>query len=212
MELTQPIDPDELGQLAEQWGESRREDYVLQADEPFLTSYDKEETTRRRRGEICYVMHQGDPAEGILLHTKAYYPDHAYRLPTGGINSGDGVLDTLTREIHEETGLRVGEDPGFVQIERYLGVAGYQIYHQREKEAYEFATYHFLVRKPEESAIAPQDLTEQVTGWRWTPLAQFPAIAKALEGVGLSEPKWPDWGRFRAISHRFVYNVLIGTL
>lgn len=65
------------------------------------------------------------------------------------------MTETLKREIYEETGFRVGDGPGLVQIERYLGVAAYQIYHQDEEKAYEFATYYFLVRKPEETPIDP---------------------------------------------------------
>jgi hypothetical protein len=69
-------------------------------EHPFLTGDHQLLTANGRRAEICYVMHRGDPAGGVLLHIKTFYPEDAYRLPTGGIHVGEAVLaDAATRDL-----------------------------------------------------------------------------------------------------------------
>lgn len=160
-------------------------------------------TSARRRAEICYVMHRGDPAEGVLLHIKTFYPEGAYRLPTGGVHIGETVLDTLAREIFEETGLTIGAGENDVQVERLLGVLVYDLRHA-VLGATPFATYHFLVRMPPGATLTPQDPDESIGGWLWRPAPELLAVAETLDAVYLRSQQWADWGRFRALSHRFV--------
>ena len=75
--------PEEMAALTEEWGETLREHVVLQVDHPFLSGPQQRLVSNGRRAEICYVMHRGRPADGLLLHIKTIYPEHAYRLPTG---------------------------------------------------------------------------------------------------------------------------------
>ena len=123
MELQRALDAEELPTLLLRWGAPPLRQVALTVDDPFLTGNHQLLTSARRRAEICYVMHQGDPAQGVLLHIKTFYPDGAYRLPTGGILQGEGVVDTLRREIYEETGLTLGDGPNDVHLDRLLGVA-----------------------------------------------------------------------------------------
>ena len=100
----------------------------------------------------------------------------------------------------EETGLRVGEGTDRVEVQRFLGVLAYTLRHPELGDA-PFATYHFLVRMPDGARLAPQDPEESIGGWVWQPAADLNEIADRLERVGA---EWADWGRFRALSHRFV--------
>ena len=151
-------------------------------DAPFLTGKNQMLTNRGRRAEICYVMHQGSPANGLLLHIKTFYPDGAYRLPTGGIQTGELVEDTLVREIYEETGLTVGAGANQAKVERLLGVLAYDLFH-KQLGPVEFATYHFLVRMPEGAELQPQDEEESIGGWQWVPPQQLPDVAAVLANV-----------------------------
>jgi 8-oxo-dGTP pyrophosphatase MutT (NUDIX family) len=198
------IDPAELVKLEGRFGPLPYQEHRLAVDHPFLTGEHQLLVSDGRRAEICYVMHRGDPAAGLLLHIKRFYPPGAYRLPTGGIHQGEAVLATLVREIYEETGLAVGEEPGQVRIERCLGVVRYALAHQTQAQLFDFATYHFLVQMPAAGKLAPLDPDEQISGWQWRPPAELTAVAGLLEGVGQSHPLWADWGRYRALSHRFV--------
>ena len=122
MELQGALDAEELATLLLRWDAPPLRQVALTVDDPFLTGNHQLLTSAGRRAEICYVMHQGDPARGLLLHIKTYYPEGAYRLPTGGIMQGEGVVDTLGREIYEETGLILGNGRNEVRLERLLGV------------------------------------------------------------------------------------------
>ena len=203
MELTCAIEAEEWAALEAEWGVAPRVHHVLDVDHPFLTGDHQRLVSDGRRAEICYIMHRGTPADGVLLHIKTIYPDGAFRLPTGGIHAGESVLDTLAREIYEETGLQVGAGDDAVQVERFLGVAGYEFRHPQLGKR-DFATYHFVVRMPPGAVLAPQDPSEMIAGWQWVPAAALATTAEALAGVGDITPVWRDWGRYRALSHRFV--------
>ncbi len=203
MNLLHSVDPEELAALRARWGNVPLEEAALQVAHPFLTGDHQMLVSAGRRAEICYVMHRGDPAEGVLLHIKTFYPPGAFRLPTGGIHTGEAVAETLAREIFEETGLTVGDGTDRVQVQRFLGILAYTLSHP-ELGAAPFATYHFLVRMPDGATLTPQDPEESIGGWEWRPASDLGAIADRLEKVGQESAAWADWGRFRALSHRFV--------
>jgi len=207
MHLTQPIDPSELADLRRRFGPAPVQHRDLLVTDPFLTENHQRLLKDGRRAEICYIMHRGDPAQGVLLHHKIFYPGPAFRLPTGGVDPGEAVWDTLVREIHEETGLTVdtGEaGGGDVVVQDFLGVVSYEFRHGRLDRPFGFATYHFLVQAPAGSQPQPLDETEKVDGWRWLPLAHLRSQAVTLDHLDVTAPEWADWGRFRALSHHFV--------
>lgn len=201
------IEPDELHQIQQRFGAVRMERAALAVAHPFLTGEHQMLTSAGRRAEICYVMHRGDPAAGVLLHIKRFYPEGAYRLPTGGIHVGEAVIETLGREIFEETGLTVGDGPGQVAVQRCLGVLAYDLQHATLGPV-SFATYHFLVRMPPDGVLDPQDEDEAIAGWQWRPAGELLDVAATLDAVPQHAPVWADWGRYRALSHRFVAECL----
>jgi 8-oxo-dGTP pyrophosphatase MutT (NUDIX family) len=203
MSLQQPVELDELNAIERRFGLVRVERATLTVVDPFLTGEHQMLTSDGRRAEICYVMHRGNPAAGVLLHIKRYYPDGAFRLPTGGIHVGEAVIDTLSREIYEETGLTVGDAAQHVAVERCLGVLDYDLQHATLGPV-RFATYHFLVRMPPDGILDPQDEDEAIAGWQWLPAGELAAVAAILEAVPQRSRVWGDWGRYRALSHRFV--------
>lgn len=207
---TQAVDPVELAMLAARWGHVPLEQRTLAVDDPFLTGVNQKLTESPRRAEICYVLHRGDPAAGVLFHIKRFYPTGAFRLPTGGIHQGESVMATLAREIQEETGQVVGDALGQVRIERCLGVVAYDLVHGSLGQSVAFATYHFLARMSADGILAPQDPDEQIAAWDWRTPTQIYACAAYLEQVGQNAPAWADWGRFRALSHHFVAQALGG--
>ncbi len=208
MNFKKSVEPAELVLLAEKWGPVAAQQYRLDVDDPFLTGNHQLLTSDRRRAEICYVMHRGDPAQGLLLHIKTYYPTGGYRLPTGGIHEGEQVEATLAREIQEETGLIVGAGNDQVQVQCFLGLVAYELVHRTLQCTDYFATYAFLVQMPADASLDPQDPDENIAGWQWRPPADLPTVATTLENIGDSAPDWADWGRFRALSHRFVAEAL----
>ena len=207
--LDRSIDPLEIVELSQQWGAPRLRQFALTVADPFLTGENQLLTKNGRRAEICYVMHRGDPAGGVLLHIKTFYPAGAYRLPTGGIQVGERVLHALVREVLEETGLQLGSEPGQVHLDRLLGILAYDLLH-RALGPVEFATYFFLVQMPPGAELHPLDADEHIGGWDWCRPAELRHVAEVLDSVYLRSTIWADWGHFRAAGHRFVAEMLEG--
>lgn len=206
--LTDAVDEAEWARLRQRWPLAMQQHARLEVDDPFLTAGHQTLLNDGRRAEVCYVAFEESPDTGLLLHVKTIYPQEAYRLPTGGIQPGEPVWDTLLREIPEETGLYVGAGPDEVHVRDLLGVLSYEFSHVRLARSFAFATYHFLVELPSGATLNPQDPSERIGGWRWCAPRDLPAVAETLAGLGKHTPDWADWGRFRALSHRFVAGAL----
>lgn len=202
------VDSIEFDALCTEWGALPHVHHDLNVDHPFLSGDNQRLVSDGRRAEICYIMHRGDLAEGVLLHIKTFYPTGAYRLPTGGIHQGEQVMATLAREIAEETSMTVGPGVNQVQVQRCLGVTSYAMAHHSHGTTYPFATYHFLVQMPRDGEIVTLDPEEHIGGWEWRRAEELLAVADYLEQVGTHNAVWGDWGRFRALSHRFVASQL----
>ncbi len=198
------LEPAELDDLHAQWGPLPVAPVRLEVDAPFLTGENQRLVGDGRRAEICYVMYRGGNVAEVLLHIKRYYPEGAFRLPTGGIQAGEAVMATLAREIEEETGLQVGARADQVTVERCLGVIDYELAHHSLARSVRFATYMFLVRMPDNGVLAPQDASEEIAAWAWRTPDALESVADYLEQVGEHHAAWRDRGRFRAVSHRHV--------
>ncbi|MFQ6058676.1 MAG: NUDIX hydrolase [Anaerolineae bacterium] len=185
------IDPREIGALAARYGAPERRRFALKFGEKEFNYW--REKSAHRRGEVVLVIRR--PNRWVLLHTKGFYPPGTYRLPSGGVRWGEEVLSALYREAREETGLKV-------EVERFLGLIEYEFRHAGQ--ALPFVSYVFLVREVG-GELATQDAGEQITAFREVPLEELGAVARELEAL---TGWWRDWGRFRALAHRLVSEVL----
>ena len=154
-----------------------------------------------RYGEVCMVVRR--PNGLLLTMIKTFYPRGCYRLLTGGINYGEPVLDALLRETLEETGLDV-------EVRQFLAAVAYQTVQSGEEPV--FYTFAFLLDEVG-GKLGPLDLEERVESYRYISPDDLPAIAERLSHL---EPDydteiggdWHDWGQFRAVIHRLVYEAL----
>ena len=71
----------------------------MEVDDPFLTAYPQNLLRDGRAAESAYLLYRGQPGTGILLHTKSYYPEQPYRLPTGGLAPGEDPVAGVVREV-----------------------------------------------------------------------------------------------------------------
>jgi ADP-ribose pyrophosphatase YjhB (NUDIX family) len=186
---------DELRQLARRYGQPLIETIDLTSTKRFdpLSKTD-------RYGEDCMVIRR--PNGRLLTMTKTTYPANAYRLPTGGINHVESVIDALLRETLEETGLQVN-------VERFLVAVAYRLLGQDHPSFYTFA---FLLNEVG-GTLETIDEDEQIEDFREVLPEDLLTIAENLERVTTnshtqSDDTWRDWGHFRAISHRLVWEAL----
>jgi ADP-ribose pyrophosphatase YjhB (NUDIX family) len=145
------------------------------------------------RGEVVMVVVR--PNGNLLLHTKHFYPQGVYRLPSGRVLWQETVEETLHRELKEETNLDVN-------VERFLGLIEYEL--RYKGTSIPFVSYIFEVREVA-GQLCCLDHREGITGFREASLGDLPSVAAQLEQL---EPRWRDWGNFRAIAHRMVEELL----
>ena len=148
---------------------------------------------RERPAEVVVLLRRRNGR--YLVHTKAFYPKGVYRLLSGGIDCGEDLITAVRREAYEETGLEV-------TIERFLGILHYRFV--SGGRSVPFTSYVFIVAD-KDGVLRSTDPEEAITDYREVTLSEIAALADQLESL---EPDWADWGRFRAVAHRLVVEVL----
>jgi 8-oxo-dGTP pyrophosphatase MutT (NUDIX family) len=185
------MEPIEGWTAALQWGPPTEQDYVVPMSRESFGYWQM--VRRKREAEVVPVIRRGNGL--YLVHTKAFYPQGVYRLLTGGIKPGEPLLEALVREAREETSLDL-------RIERFFGALRYHF--AWEGQSLPFASYLFaMVEEGGELRVGDPD--EAISGFRELTLAQIASLADELEAL---PPDWIDWGRFRAIAHRFTADAL----
>lgn len=186
----------EVADLSARYGSPRLVQVALD-DEPFdpLTKTD-------RIGEVCMVIRRPDGR--MLTMRKTFYPRGVLRLLTGGIGLEESIAAALLREVAEETSLDVA-------VRRFLALIAYTTPSSAPAPA--FFTFAFLIDELG-GELAVQDPDEQVELFGTAAPADLLAVAAALaaledrydEAIG---GRWGAWGRFRAVVHRVVGELLI---
>jgi len=189
LDIETRINPEEIEELARQYGPIERRSYSLEVGKKNFEDWQRA-LVNNRRGEVVFVVQQ---PVGLILHTKDFYPPGTYRLPSGGVRWGESVLSALHREAQEEMGLKV---------DCFLGLLEYEFCCQGETMP--FVSYVFLVREAD-GELAPQDKEEHILSFCQVPVAKLSAVADSLRAM---EGDWRDWGEFRAIAHDFVVEMM----
>jgi 8-oxo-dGTP pyrophosphatase MutT (NUDIX family) len=185
---------DEITDLAARYGEPVTRDVALDdiAFDPVGNP--------SRFAEVCMVVRR--PSGNVLLSIKTFYPRGAYRLPTGGIDRDEPILEALIRETLEETGLHLKANRFLAALTYLDGPAGPPVFH----------TFAFLLDDPSGAPVTPLDQHEQIESYIEVPLSELPRAAERLERIPPAGapgiPNWDAWGRFRSHVHRAVHETL----
>ena len=189
------LNPEEVEALARQFGEPHRVAHSMDVTRP---TYDR--WTRKIsagpvacRGEVIMVVVR--PNGNVLLHTKSFYPAGVYRLLSGRVLWRAAVEHTLHREVREETSLDV-------TVQRFLGLVEYQF--RSQGQTVPFVSYIFELREVG-GELCCQDHGEAITEFREVAVSELTQVAAQLEQL---EPRWQDWGNFRAVAHHLVQDLL----
>ena len=155
-----------------------------------------------RFAEVCMVVRR--PSGNVLLSIKTFYPRGAYRVPTGGMDRDEPILDAVLRETLEETGLAVEVRRFLVALTYRDGPTGPPVFH----------TFAFLLDDPSGAPVTPLDEHEQLEAFIELPVDELPRVAERLDRIAPDAapgiPNWDAWGRFRAHVHRAVHEALTG--
>jgi ADP-ribose pyrophosphatase YjhB (NUDIX family) len=184
-------DQDEIAGLSLLYGKPVVKDVEVDADEYLFRS--REARSRRKRGEVVMVIEKTDGQ--VLLHRKGWYERGVYRLLSGGIDIGETVEETLHRELHEETGLRMGSS-------RFLGLLSCKLLYK--SDSIRFDSYVFHIQNPQGQIRIPST-PEDISDFIEVPITELPTVAENLRSIIVPRS---GWGRWRAIAHDFAYEVL----
>lgn len=186
----------ELVKLAERFGQPRVHLAELDTVELFnpLNSPD-------RYGEVCMVVRR--PNGQLITSIKDFYPPNSHRLMTGGINHGEAVLAALLREVQEETGLEV-------IVQRFLAAVAYHLPGEQAQPV--FYTFAFLLDEIG-GVLGCLDEQERVEAFHEIEISELPARAAFLATLAHGHSSewdgdWANWGTFRAVIHRQVWQAL----
>ena len=192
--LADLINEAEISELNADYGPGERRQVALEVSAQTFDDWLRKMVTKaNRRGEVVLVIQRPDGR--TLLHTKRFYPEEVYRLPTGGVHPDESVLSGVTREAREETGLTV-------TVDRFLGTVEYEFCHQGERLF--FVSYVLLLQTDSDPPVV-QDPDEQITGFRYVTPREIREVPAQLRGL---PSEWADWGRFRALPHDFIADVM----
>ncbi len=185
----------EIEGLASEFGPTRLVNVTLEEDLGALVG------SPGRIAEVCMVVRR--PSGTFLVIRKPAYPPDVFRLPTGGLHRGEGILEALKREVAEETGLTIA-------IRRFLAAIRYTA-GSVTKDNSAFHTFAFLVDEID-GKLGSCDEEEELE-FKEVDLRGIRQTAEDLERVTLlskaqSQIQWPAWGRFRAIAHHAVSETL----
>ncbi|MFZ2360746.1 MAG: NUDIX hydrolase [Anaerolineae bacterium] len=176
------IDESEVAAIAARYGQPlRRHVESAIGQELFVTRFMR---ASDRRGEVALAIER--PNGQLLLHRKAHYAADHFRLPTGGVNLVEPVLDAVLRETAEETGLQVA-------VVRFLAVIEYTL--RFDPIRLPFVSYVFHLR--ETGGQLSLDGGEVESFGECSP-DELPAIAATLRSI---PGERGYWGRWRAVAH-----------
>jgi 8-oxo-dGTP diphosphatase len=190
------IDEEEVAQLFAEYGPAERWQVTRQVTAEFFEEWwERLVIKANRRGEAVLAIQRPDGQ--ILLHTKSFYPEGIFRLPSGGIHPHEAVLIGTTRETQEETGLKVSTN-------RFLGMVEYNF--QSNQRELPFVSYIWLVQT-DNGQPSVQDPNERISGFRYVHPTELRNVAAQLRAL---PEAWRDWGHFRAPPHELVVVALRG--
>jgi 8-oxo-dGTP pyrophosphatase MutT (NUDIX family) len=180
------FDPEEEAELIASYGPTVERECRFELDRAGFRLW-WQSTALRRRSEVVMTVQRPDGR--ILLHAKGHYPPGTYRLPSGGVQWGESVLEALAREQVEELGLRLPPEsmPGLVRYE-----------FQYDGRTLHFVSYLFRHRVGIDPWLSPQDPTEAIADFCWVDPRDLPSVARSLRA---SSHGWYNWGAFRAVAH-----------
>lgn len=185
----------EISSLLKEFPTAKCYHYDLEFSESYF-NYWKEilKDRKDRRGEVIFAIGRDNK---MLVHTKAYYPNSVFRLMTGGVHQNEKVIDSLHREVFEETGMKITSSD-------LVGILFYRFRHG--SQSLPFLSYLFYLSTDPDSPIVT-DPGEDIAEFQWTDFDRWNEIMSALRRV---PDDWQDWAKMRLIGHQVIQEYLAG--
>ncbi len=175
----------EFASLKKRYGKDAKEENIkLNINEKFFNEM-KENIKKDRRGEVAFAVER--PNGKVVVVRTSFYPENIFRLPTGGINYGEDIIEALYREVKEELGLEIN-------IHKFLGVIKYTL--KNNEDHIRFYSYVFWV-KEKGGNILEDALEDEVSKYMEVNNEELQRVVDTLKNFN---GQWKDWCMFRAIT------------
>jgi len=168
-------------------------DVTIHYDSPGYFNRIKSVVQRDRRGEVVFCVIR--PNGKVIVVTCSDYPENIYRIPTGGIDHNENVLEAIYREVYEELGLTV-------RIKSFCGVVRIRFEHGNEHVM--FYSYIFILEEIGGNLLEDAS-DDEVSAVREVDTEELARIAESLRNI---KGKWHDWGQFRYVTTNAVVKQL----
>jgi kynurenine formamidase/ADP-ribose pyrophosphatase YjhB (NUDIX family) len=143
-----------------------------------------------RRGEVVFGLLRRGPRDERMVTTRmAGYPAGVFRVPSGGVQPGEAVIDALWREVAEELNVPF-------RVAAYAGKTDF-VFSDGGGEEFVFPSYCFLLEQTGDRSARPRSDGGEIAAWREMEIEQVVAQAAVLAGLS---GEWADWGKYRAHS------------
>ncbi|MEZ4862997.1 MAG: NUDIX hydrolase [Caldilineaceae bacterium] len=182
----------EVRELVQRYGAPLRRTFNVQADE-YIRAY-RWRHNSDRRAEVVFAIQ--DPTGKIWMHSKAHYPAHLCRLPSGGVCLDESIYDALLREVDEETALRV-------RVHRFVGLIEYRFHHSGS--VVKFASYIFHLCSQEQPKLPESG---EIYAFRAILPSQLQQLTVDMRNM-MGDRR--GWGQWRALAHDLVYDYFCGS-
>lgn len=126
-----------------------------------------------------------DPAERVLLvHLDLPWVGPIWLVPGGGVELGEGLMEGLRREIHEETGYELGVEEAVGPVwQRHIDV-------ERASGWVATEEHYFFTRvqsfEPRPAALTPEEAI-WLQGWRWWSAAELRETSERIAPPSLGD-------------------------
>lgn len=179
------LDPKFVEEIEENWSDFHQEHFDLNVDEKFWLPWSGD--WQKYLGEMLFL--QPRPG-GVLVHRQEYDPSDIWRVTTSNIKLSEQLLATLLRYNKKNFGQSL-------PIKRYVGMITYEITHKVVTLPW---VTHVFVMSHSELPLRPSKGKDSET----TKVIPFDELERETDKLERLPHQWSDWGRYRAIAHRFI--------
>jgi len=177
-------------QLCEKYkGKQQIKDITLKIENEQYFNYFKNAIKRDRRGEVVFCVIKD---KKIITIKSEEYPEGVFRIPTGGIDYNEDIVQALVREVKEELGIDV-------KIISFKGVIKWNMYHK--KQQVKFYSYLFILEYINGNLLIDA-LENEVSEVKLCTIKELNYVSQYLLTL---VSFWSDWGNFRHETTNFVY-------
>ena len=197
------IQPEELKQLAQRWGQPK----LIEKQVPVAPGLEQkmvQDFFADRRGEVVMAVRRKKDGR-VWVMTKESFPQGLYSLPTGGIRHHEAISAALWRELQEETGFEA-------QLQQFLAVIRYVpvVAPGDPQDVPPFVSCVFLLEEAKGSHPIVSS-GEKILNFKTVAPGELLDIAREWSELSGSSREFHDlaaWGTFRMLTHQLVGEVL----